>query len=120
MKTHVAVIDAYGSAGVVVAERLADESDVELTLVDDGDPAGGLGIVTPRRGRGGEDDAVGRRDGTRRPGDSEPGVSPDDTGETRRAARRCGGGRRRVSRAVRGRSIRGGAARRPRAEPNAF
>jgi len=45
MKTHVAVVGAYGSAGVVVAERLADEPDVELTLVDDGDPGGGLCIL---------------------------------------------------------------------------
>ena len=45
METHVAIIGAYGSAGVAVAERLTDESDIELTLVDDGDPGGGLCIL---------------------------------------------------------------------------
>ncbi|MEF8779151.1 MAG: NAD(P)/FAD-dependent oxidoreductase [Haloferacaceae archaeon] len=45
MTTHVAVVGAYGSAGVVVAERLASEPDVELTLIDDGDPGGGLCIL---------------------------------------------------------------------------
>jgi dihydrolipoamide dehydrogenase len=45
MTTHVAVVGAYGSAGVAVAERLADAPDVELTLVDDGDPGGGLCIL---------------------------------------------------------------------------
>ncbi len=45
MATHVAVVGAYGSAGVVVANQLADEPDVELTLVDDGDPGGGLCIL---------------------------------------------------------------------------
>ncbi|WP_254544515.1 dihydrolipoyl dehydrogenase family protein [Halomarina pelagica] len=43
--THVVVIGAYGSAGVAVADRLADEQGVELTLVDDGDPGGGLCIL---------------------------------------------------------------------------
>ncbi|MFC7154516.1 dihydrolipoyl dehydrogenase family protein [Halomarina halobia] len=43
--THVVVIGAYGSAGVAVADRLADEPDVRLTLVDDGDPGGGLCIL---------------------------------------------------------------------------
>ncbi|MFD1586500.1 dihydrolipoyl dehydrogenase family protein [Halorientalis brevis] len=45
MKTHVAVVGAYGSAGVAVADRLAAEPDVELTLIDDGDPGGGLCIL---------------------------------------------------------------------------
>ena len=36
---------AYGSAGVAVAQRLADAPDVRLTLVDDGDPGGGLCIL---------------------------------------------------------------------------
>jgi dihydrolipoamide dehydrogenase len=45
MTTHVAVVGAYGSAGVAVADRLADEPDVELTLIDDGDPGGGLCIL---------------------------------------------------------------------------
>jgi pyruvate/2-oxoglutarate dehydrogenase complex dihydrolipoamide dehydrogenase (E3) component len=42
--THVIIIGAYGSAGVSVAQRLVDE-DVELTLVDDGEPGGGLCIL---------------------------------------------------------------------------
>lgn len=42
--THVAIVGAYGSAGVAVAESLA-EADVELTLIDDGDPGGGLCIL---------------------------------------------------------------------------
>lgn len=42
--THVAVIGAYGSAGVAVAESLAD-AGVELTLIDDGEPGGGLCIL---------------------------------------------------------------------------
>jgi dihydrolipoamide dehydrogenase len=45
---HVLIIGAYGSAGVAAAERLAehvgDEID-RLTLVDDGDPGGGLCIL---------------------------------------------------------------------------
>ncbi|MEF8774252.1 MAG: NAD(P)/FAD-dependent oxidoreductase [Halobacteriales archaeon] len=45
MSTHVAIVGAYGSAGVVVAEELATEPDVELTLIDDGDPGGGLCIL---------------------------------------------------------------------------
>ena len=45
MTTHVAVVGAYGSAGVAVAQRLADAPDVRLTLVDDGDPGGGLCIL---------------------------------------------------------------------------
>ncbi|WP_254535291.1 dihydrolipoyl dehydrogenase family protein [Halomarina litorea] len=43
--THVAIIGAYGSAGVAVADKLADEDDVELTLVDNGEPGGGLCIL---------------------------------------------------------------------------
>jgi dihydrolipoamide dehydrogenase len=45
MSTHVVVIGAYGSAGVAVADELADAPDVTLTLVDDGDPGGGLCIL---------------------------------------------------------------------------
>ncbi|MCG1002098.1 MULTISPECIES: NAD(P)/FAD-dependent oxidoreductase [Halobacterium] len=43
-RPHVVVVGAYGSAGVAAAEALA-EADVELTLVDDGDPGGGLCIL---------------------------------------------------------------------------
>jgi dihydrolipoamide dehydrogenase len=45
---HVAIIGAYGSAGVAVAERLTPhvgEAVSELTLVDDGEPGGGLCIL---------------------------------------------------------------------------
>jgi dihydrolipoamide dehydrogenase len=42
---HVAVIGAYGSAGAAVAGELVDEPDVELTLIDGGDPGGGLCIL---------------------------------------------------------------------------
>jgi pyruvate/2-oxoglutarate dehydrogenase complex dihydrolipoamide dehydrogenase (E3) component len=42
---HVVVIGAYGSAGVAVASELAKHEDVELTLVDDGEPGGGLCIL---------------------------------------------------------------------------
>jgi dihydrolipoamide dehydrogenase len=45
MSTHVAVVGAYGSAGAAVADRLAEAPDVEVTLVDDGDPGGGLCIL---------------------------------------------------------------------------
>ncbi|WP_266074896.1 dihydrolipoyl dehydrogenase family protein [Haladaptatus caseinilyticus] len=45
MTIHVAIIGAYGSAGVAVANGLADEADVQLTLVDDGEPGGGLCIL---------------------------------------------------------------------------
>lgn len=45
MSAHVAIIGAYGSAGVATAERLADDSETRLTLVDDGDPGGGLCIL---------------------------------------------------------------------------
>ena len=43
--TRVVVIGAYGSAGVAVADALADEPDVELVLADNGDPGGGLCIL---------------------------------------------------------------------------
>lgn len=43
--THVVIIGAYGSAGVAVAEGLLDASDVSLTLIDDGEPGGGLCIL---------------------------------------------------------------------------
>jgi pyruvate/2-oxoglutarate dehydrogenase complex dihydrolipoamide dehydrogenase (E3) component len=42
---HVVIIGAYGSAGAAAADRLAGEPDVELTLIDDGDPGGGLCIL---------------------------------------------------------------------------
>ena len=45
MPTHVAVVGAYGSAGVAAAERLAEVPDLELTLLDDGEPGGGLCIL---------------------------------------------------------------------------
>jgi len=43
--THVVVLGAYGSAGVAVADELAGEPGVELTLFDGGDPGGGLCIL---------------------------------------------------------------------------
>jgi pyruvate/2-oxoglutarate dehydrogenase complex dihydrolipoamide dehydrogenase (E3) component len=43
--THVAVIGAYGSAGVAVAQRLADDPAMDVTMIDDGDPGGGLCIL---------------------------------------------------------------------------
>jgi len=43
--THVAVVGAYGSAGVVLARELAGAPDLGLTLIDDGDPGGGLCIL---------------------------------------------------------------------------
>jgi len=43
-RPHVAVVGAYGSAGVAAAEELVDE-DVDLTLIDDGEPGGGLCIL---------------------------------------------------------------------------
>ncbi len=43
-RPHVVVIGAYGSAGVAAAEGLAD-AGVRLTLVDDGEPGGGLCIL---------------------------------------------------------------------------
>lgn len=45
---HVMVIGAYGSAGAAVAEGLAehvDETIEQLTLVDDGEPGGGLCVL---------------------------------------------------------------------------
>jgi pyruvate/2-oxoglutarate dehydrogenase complex dihydrolipoamide dehydrogenase (E3) component len=45
VSTHVAVVGAYGSAGAAVAQRLADVDGIELTLIDDGDPGGGLCIL---------------------------------------------------------------------------
>ncbi|MFW5939998.1 MAG: FAD-dependent oxidoreductase [Halolamina sp.] len=45
---HVVIIGAYGSAGVAVADGLVDHVGAEidrLTLVDDGDPGGGLCIL---------------------------------------------------------------------------
>ncbi|MFB6138835.1 MAG: NAD(P)/FAD-dependent oxidoreductase [Halosimplex sp.] len=42
---HVVIVGAYGSAGAAVARSLADDPDVELTLIDDGDPGGGLCIL---------------------------------------------------------------------------
>jgi len=45
MSIHVAIVGAYGSAGTAVADRLVGHPDVELTLVDDGDPGGGLCIL---------------------------------------------------------------------------
>jgi pyruvate/2-oxoglutarate dehydrogenase complex dihydrolipoamide dehydrogenase (E3) component len=43
--THVAIVGAYGSAGAAVAGELAGEPGVELTLIDDGEPGGGLCIL---------------------------------------------------------------------------
>jgi pyruvate/2-oxoglutarate dehydrogenase complex dihydrolipoamide dehydrogenase (E3) component len=45
MTTHVAIIGAYGSAGVAAAQALVDDPDIRLTLIDDGDPGGGLCIL---------------------------------------------------------------------------
>jgi dihydrolipoamide dehydrogenase len=45
MSIHVAIIGAYGSAGAAVAGELVDHPDVELTLIDDGEPGGGLCIL---------------------------------------------------------------------------
>lgn len=42
---HVAIVGAYGSAGAAVADELAGAPDVKLTLIDDGDPGGGLCIL---------------------------------------------------------------------------
>lgn len=48
---HVAIIGAYGSAGVAAAEELVTARgdgrlpDLELSLIDDGDPPGGLCIL---------------------------------------------------------------------------
>ena len=43
--THVVIIGAYGSAGAAVASELAPADGIDLTLVDDGDPGGGLCIL---------------------------------------------------------------------------
>jgi Pyruvate/2-oxoglutarate dehydrogenase complex, dihydrolipoamide dehydrogenase (E3) component, and related enzymes len=45
MSIHIAIVGAYGSAGVAAAQRLAPESDIKLTLIDDGEPGGGLCIL---------------------------------------------------------------------------
>ncbi|PSQ32643.1 NAD(P)/FAD-dependent oxidoreductase [Halobacteriales archaeon SW_10_68_16] len=45
MSIHVAVVGAYGSAGTAVAGELVDVPEVELTLVDGGEPGGGLCIL---------------------------------------------------------------------------
>lgn len=45
MTQHVIIIGAYGSAGVAVAQELAPRKDLELTLIDDGEPGGGLCIL---------------------------------------------------------------------------
>jgi dihydrolipoamide dehydrogenase len=42
---HVAIIGAYGSAGVAAAQVLADCEGVTLTLIDGGEPGGGLCIL---------------------------------------------------------------------------
>ncbi|PGF16518.1 pyridine nucleotide-disulfide oxidoreductase [Natrinema sp. CBA1119] len=47
---HVAIVGAYGSAGVAVADELLERrneftDDLELTLIDDGEPGGGLCIL---------------------------------------------------------------------------
>ncbi|QSW99999.1 dihydrolipoyl dehydrogenase family protein [Haloterrigena alkaliphila] len=46
---HVAIVGAYGSAGVAAADELLERrgelDDLELTLIDDGDPGGGLCIL---------------------------------------------------------------------------
>ena len=43
--THVVIIGAYGSAGAAVAGDLVEEDGIELTLIDNGDPGGGLCIL---------------------------------------------------------------------------
>jgi dihydrolipoamide dehydrogenase len=43
--THVVIIGAYGSAGAAVAGELATVDGIDLTLIDDGDPGGGLCIL---------------------------------------------------------------------------
>jgi len=45
MDIHVAILGAYGSAGTAVAGELVEEPGVELTLIDDGEPGGGLCIL---------------------------------------------------------------------------
>ena len=43
--THVVIIGAYGSAGAAVAGDLVEAEDIELTLIDNGEPGGGLCIL---------------------------------------------------------------------------
>ncbi|GGK69753.1 dihydrolipoyl dehydrogenase family protein [Haloarcula sebkhae] len=43
--THVVIIGAYGSAGAAVAGDLVEADDIELTLIDNGEPGGGLCIL---------------------------------------------------------------------------
>ncbi|WP_324758964.1 dihydrolipoyl dehydrogenase family protein [Haloarcula sp. GH36] len=43
--THVVIIGAYGSAGAAAAGDLVEMDGIELTLIDDGDPGGGLCIL---------------------------------------------------------------------------
>ncbi|WP_254863936.1 dihydrolipoyl dehydrogenase family protein [Halovivax gelatinilyticus] len=45
--THIAIVGAYGSAGVAVADELVERAPdaIRLTLIDDGDPGGGLCIL---------------------------------------------------------------------------
>ncbi|WP_277541848.1 dihydrolipoyl dehydrogenase family protein [Haloarcula laminariae] len=43
--THVVIIGAYGSAGAAAARELAPVDGIDLTLIDDGDPGGGLCIL---------------------------------------------------------------------------
>jgi len=43
--THVVIIGAYGSAGAAAAGDLVDQEDIELTLIDNGEPGGGLCIL---------------------------------------------------------------------------
>ncbi|EMA00941.1 dihydrolipoamide dehydrogenase [Haloarcula vallismortis] len=43
--THVVIIGAYGSAGAAVAGDLVEEEGIELTLIDNGEPGGGLCIL---------------------------------------------------------------------------
>ena len=45
MSIHVAIVGAYGSAGTAVAGELVDVPGIELTLVDNGEPGGGLCIL---------------------------------------------------------------------------
>lgn len=44
--TRAIILGAYGSAGVAAAEALVDEPAIDqVTLIDDGDPGGGLCIL---------------------------------------------------------------------------
>lgn len=45
MSIHVVIVGAYGSAGAAAASTLVDSPDVEVTLIDDGEPGGGLCIL---------------------------------------------------------------------------